>query len=101
MKLIVCRRFTFEAAHSLEKYNGKCRDLHGHSYILYVGAKTGHLEDGIELDTKKLKNIVNSLVVEKLDHKFLNEVLDETPTMEHILQWTFRNYFKNCGFSLC
>ena len=33
------KEFSFEAAHSLEGYDGACREIHGHSYRLFVTIK--------------------------------------------------------------
>ena len=33
------KEFTFEAAHMLEGYDGLCREIHGHSYRLFVTVK--------------------------------------------------------------
>ena len=32
----ITKQFTFEAGHALYGYDGKCKNLHGHSYKLYV-----------------------------------------------------------------
>ena len=33
------KEFTFEAAHALEGYDGLCREIHGHSYRLFVTSR--------------------------------------------------------------
>ena len=75
----------FNAAHklynadwSLEKNEavfGKCanENWHGHNYELYVTIKgEPHAETGFLFDVKKLSEIINASVIEKLDHKNLN-----------------------------
>jgi 6-pyruvoyltetrahydropterin/6-carboxytetrahydropterin synthase len=34
VKIRITKEFDFEAAHALDGYNGKCKDIHGHSYHL-------------------------------------------------------------------
>ena len=69
--------FHFEAAHALNGYDGKCRNIHGHSYELRVTVKGmplnehGNPKNGMVIDFHDLKQIVNQEVVEKLDHSFI------------------------------
>ena len=69
--------FHFEAAHALNDYDGKCRNIHGHSYELRVTVKgmplnePGNPKNGMVIDFHDLKQIVNQEVVEKLDHSFI------------------------------
>ena len=69
--------FHFEAAHALNGYDGKCRNIHGHSYELRVTVKgmplneSGNPKNGMVIDFHDLKQIVNQEVVEKLDHSFI------------------------------
>lgn len=80
--ITISRRFTFEAAHRLEHHEGKCSRLHGHSYKLEVEVGRDNLliigpEHGMVMDFARLEKIVNTTVVERLDHSFLRT--DETP----------------------
>lgn len=69
--------FHFEAAHALNGYDGKCRNIHGHSYELRVTVKGmplnehGNPKNGMVIDFHDLKQIVNQEVVDKLDHAFI------------------------------
>ncbi|MCQ2318055.1 MAG: 6-carboxytetrahydropterin synthase [Bacteroidales bacterium] len=69
--------FHFEAAHALVGYDGKCRNIHGHSYELQVTVKglpidePGNPKNGMVIDFHDLKRIVNEEVVERLDHSFI------------------------------
>lgn len=90
--LTVVKKFEFEAAHHLEDYEGPCANVHGHSYKLYVGVSTvgeglGEGSLGMIVDFKDLKELVTHCVIEPLDHKNLNEVLDCNPTAERIVEW--------------
>ncbi len=69
--------FTFETAHVLYGYDGKCKNLHGHSYRLFVTVKGIPLEDithsknGMLMDFGELKLIVNEEIVSQWDHAVL------------------------------
>lgn len=71
------KEFTFEAAHALDGYDGACREVHGHSYRLYVTVKGEPLTNeanpkcGMVMDFGELKRIVAEQVVHPLDHAFL------------------------------
>lgn len=68
------KTFTFEMAHALFNYDGKCKNIHGHSYKLEVTvigeplAEKGHAADGLIIDFGDLKKIVNTRVVDIFDH---------------------------------
>ncbi len=72
--LRITKEFRFEGAHALPGYDGRCRNIHGHSYILYVTVKgeptngTGSPKDGMVVDFKNLKDIVNEHIIDKFDH---------------------------------
>ena len=69
MKILLTKKFSFEMAHALDGYDGKCANLHGHSYHLDVtveGAPAG--EDGISLDFHTIKELVQRIVVDRFDH---------------------------------
>lgn len=69
--------FRFETAHAIYNYNGKCCNLHGHSYELHVtvsdtGAGDEHIEGaGFVIDFKVLKQLVMESVVDHFDHKVI------------------------------
>ncbi|TWP24694.1 6-carboxytetrahydropterin synthase [Apibacter muscae] len=72
--------FTFETAHALWGYDGKCKNIHGHSYKLYVTIKGNPLEDlnhkknGMVMDFGDLKSIIKKLIIDPLDHAILLNV---------------------------
>ncbi|MDK7373990.1 6-carboxytetrahydropterin synthase [Weeksella virosa] len=78
MKIIrLSKAFTFETAHALYGYDGKCKNIHGHSYKLYVtlkgqpSEKEGDVKLGMVMDFGDLKKIVNKAVVDIFDHAIL------------------------------
>ena len=75
----------FDAAHSLPGYQGKCAQLHGHTYQVEIVVEGEVGEDGFVMDFYQLKNITSG-ALQDLDHSFLNHVLPN-PTAESIAQW--------------
>jgi len=84
--MIIAKHFEWEASHQLpnEEEYGKCRNLHGHTYKMTVEIKGDISNKGWVINFSTLKEIVNRLVVDKYDHKHLNEFF-EIPTAENIL----------------
>jgi len=84
------KSFTFEAAHVLPHHPGKCARLHGHSYRLDV-ALDGPLQAtgpaaGMVEDFEVVSRVVKASVIDALDHRSLNELMDN-PTAENIVVW--------------
>ena len=90
MRLSIAKHFEFEAAHQLpdQELYGKCRNLHGHTYKLTVEI-TGEYnpEEGWIVNFSEVKKIVKEQVIDVLDHKFLNDIIEEITTAENILFW--------------
>ena len=69
--------FYFETAHAIHNYQGKCKNIHGHSYRLEVTVATDASGDdyipapGFVIDFKDLKKIVQSTIVDQFDHKLI------------------------------
>jgi 6-pyruvoyltetrahydropterin/6-carboxytetrahydropterin synthase len=88
--LIVRRSFDFEAAHKLPHHPGKCRELHGHSYRLVVCVdRPVDPDSGMAIDFADLKQIVRTRVVDVLDHKYVNDLIDN-PTAEVMTVWIWQ-----------
>ena len=85
MRLTVSHRF--EAAHRLPLYPGPCFALHGHGYGLRVTveAKTDP-STGMGPDFLELKQVVKREVFDAVDHKYLNDLIDN-PTAENVVRW--------------
>ena len=76
--IAVTKIFRFEMAHALCKYEGACKNIHGHSYVLHVTVASTLTNEkdflpgpGFILDFKVLKKWVNTCVIEKLDHQLV------------------------------
>ncbi|MBS0012258.1 MAG: 6-carboxytetrahydropterin synthase [Bacteroidales bacterium] len=73
----VTREFSFEMAHALWNYDGPCRNVHGHSYRLFVTLAgkpvndPGKPKNGMVIDFVDLKKIVNDKVVSLFDHSVM------------------------------
>ena len=87
--IFVTRRERFCAAHKLSRPDwsdvqneavfGKCSNpnWHGHNYELFVTVKGNvNPETGFLIDLKVMKNIINKYVIDKVDHRNLNEDVD-------------------------
>lgn len=89
MRIRVTKIFTFEMAHALKGYDGLCRNIHGHSYRLYVTVSGEPVIDrssaklGMVMDFGDLKRLVNDVIINKYDHALLlqkgheNQLLSE------------------------
>lgn len=70
----ITKQFNFETGHALYGYDGKCRNVHGHSYKLSVTVigrpitDTSHVKLGMVIDFSDLKKIVKEEIVDKFDH---------------------------------
>ena len=81
----VTKRLEISAAHQLSlDYESKCKNLHGHNWIITVYCRSEELnQEGMVTDFSLVKNIVQ----DQLDHKVLNDVLPFNPTAENIACW--------------
>ena len=70
----ITKIFTFETAHVLYNYDGKCKNMHGHSYKLFVTVKgnpINNLDDhknGMVVDFGDIKKIVKEEIIDLWDH---------------------------------
>lgn len=87
-RVAVTKTFTFDAAHHLHLYEGKCKNLHGHTYRLVISI-SGFVDDvGIAVDFGDIKRIYKEEIEARLDHRYLNEVLPNmNTTAENMIVW--------------
>ncbi|MDP6921743.1 MAG: 6-carboxytetrahydropterin synthase [Lutibacter sp.] len=70
----ITKQFDFETGHALYGYDGKCKNVHGHSYKLFVTvigtpiSDASHVKHGMVIDFSDLKKIVNTEIVNQFDH---------------------------------
>jgi 6-pyruvoyltetrahydropterin/6-carboxytetrahydropterin synthase len=106
----VTKEFHFEMAHALQDYDGPCRNVHGHSYRLFVTISGIPIDDpdnpknGMVIDFADLKKLVKKEIINVFDHSvvvsrnFYNErieifaqvfgnsvVVDYQPTCENLV----------------
>ena len=92
----VTRDFTFEMAHVLRNYDGPCRNVHGHSYRLFVTisgtpvSNTDNPKNGMVIDFGELKNIVLGSIVNQFDHSVVVSADFDRDKMEMMTK-TFGN----------
>ncbi|MDK4536538.1 6-carboxytetrahydropterin synthase QueD [Kingella kingae] len=75
------KEFTFDMAHMLDGHDGKCQNLHGHTYILQVEI-SGNLHEsgakkGMVMDFADLKAVVKTHILDKMDHAFIYDITSE------------------------
>lgn len=91
------KEFSFEAAHALEGYDGPCREIHGHSYRLFVTVKGRPVEDpanpkyGMVMDFGVLKRIVVEEIVSRFDHALVLRGGDREEPWREALRARFCN----------
>ena len=70
----ITKQFNFETGHALYGYDGKCKNVHGHSYKLSVTVIGKPITDnsdvkfGRVIDFTDLKKIVKEEIVDQFDH---------------------------------
>lgn len=98
---VITKSFSFEASHQLDHHDGKCANLHGHSYQLDVELTSSSLREtgsckNMVMDFSTVSAVVKKLVSSHLDHQHLNDtLLTDSPTAEFIAQWCFETLFES------
>ena len=91
------KEFSFESAHALWGYDGKCREVHGHSYRLFVTVKGEPIADptspklGMVMDFGELKAIVAQQITDRLDHSFVMRRTAEAESLAEVMKSQFTN----------
>jgi len=73
-KIRITKQFSFETGHALYGYDGKCKNVHGHSYKLSVTVigtpitDSNNVKFGMVIDFSDLKKIVREEIVDVFDH---------------------------------
>ena len=89
-RVLVSKEFTFDAAHHLHCYEGKCKNLHGHTYRVIFGLSGFVDERGLMMDFGDIKEIWKNEIEIFLDHKYLNETLPPmNTTAENMVVWIY------------
>ena len=93
----------FEAAHQLPDYPGKCARLHGHNWVVEAVVNGRELDKlGMLVDFKTVKKALNN-VLDRYDHRFLNELVPfntgVNPTAENLARIIFTELEDNEAFT--
>lgn len=81
----VKKTLEISAAHNLIlDYESKCKNLHGHNYIVEVFCKSEELnKNGMVVDFTEIKKNVQDV----MDHAYLNDIMNNNPTAENMAKW--------------
>ena len=83
----------FASSHQIVGYDGKCSNMHGHTWKIKVEVKADQVDKiGICFDFKSLKELINT-IVDDLDHQNLNSLepfKDKNPTAENIACYLYQ-----------
>jgi 6-pyruvoyltetrahydropterin/6-carboxytetrahydropterin synthase len=91
-KIRITKQFSFETGHALYGYDGKCKNVHGHSYKLSVTVIGAPIEDrnnvkfGMVIDFTDLKTIVKEEIVDNFDHATVFNETTPHKELAHELQ---------------
>ncbi|WP_303817822.1 6-carboxytetrahydropterin synthase QueD [Actinobacillus minor] len=80
----IAKEFSFDMAHMLDGHDGKCQNLHGHTYKLQVEV-TGNLhldgaKRGMVMDYSDLKALVKQYILDPMDHAFIYDLQSDKET---------------------
>lgn len=88
------KKLEVSAAHNLKlDYESKCENLHGHNWNIVIYLKSEELDsNGMVMDFI----IIKKKIMDRIDHKYLNEVFDFNPTAENIARWVQEELGDKC-----
>lgn len=91
-KIRITKQFSFETGHALYGYDGKCKNVHGHSYKLSVTVigtpilDRDNVKFGMVIDFSDLKKIVREEIVDQFDHATVFNETTPHKDLAHELQ---------------
>ncbi len=91
-KIRLTKQFNFEMAHALWNYNGSCRNVHGHSYTLFVTiigepeSGMNNPKNGMVVDFSDIKKWVKSQIIDDLDHSFIVSADADIKNLKRVTQ---------------
>ena len=92
---VIRKSFRFEASHVLPHHGGKCRRLHGHSWVATLTVASDRLqtagpEQAMVMDFERFDEAMLPLVRDFLDHWYLNDSTGlANPTSENLALWIY------------
>lgn len=97
--MTVSREVSWDMGHRVPNHKSKCRNVHGHRYLMWVTlegeviGQSGVSDEGMVIDFSDIKTIVEGYIDEKLDHGYMgNKALDR-----EMLELLSRNGMKHVG----
>ncbi len=91
---------SYDSAHFLRDYRGKCENLHGHHYVVEAGMAYDDVgEGGMAFDFTEAKRVLRAIAGE-LDHRNINDVEPFTtlePSAENQARWIFEEMRRRLG----
>ena len=84
----IAKEFTFDSAHFLKDYHGKCENLHGHTYRMRVTIEGEPKANGLIMDFADIKKTVNEKIIDIWDHKLINDTLEHA-SVENMCVWAW------------
>ncbi len=106
-RIHVTKEFAFDMAHALQHYEGLCKNIHGHTYRLFVtvagepNTQAGASDEGMVIDFGLLKKIVNENIVHIFDHALVlhqNYPFDEKVTQTKLIRVEYQPTCENLLF---
>lgn len=88
----ITKEITFDSAHMLSDYQGKCNNLHGHTYKLQVVLE-GEISKKTHMlmDFNALKDVLNETVMKNFDHAIIFSGADVREESENeLLKWAIK-----------
>lgn len=89
----------FASAHQLRGYRGKCENLHGHNWQVELSIASDRLDElGMVADFHEIRDVLGQ-VLDRLDHRNLNEVepfQTANPTCEQIARYIYESVRELC-----
>lgn len=96
-RMLVTKEFTFDSAHFLPSYHGKCEAMHGHTYRLQVTVDGPVDAEGMVVDFAVLKKLVKDKVLSVLDHKLINDII-KVASAENMAVWIWNELVDSSEF---
>lgn len=88
--MIVAKEFKWEAAHRIPWHGGKCRHLHGHSYKMIVEFEGEPDHNGIVIDFKDMKKMIEPYI-DLIDHSTI--IAEKDTELKEVFDAKGWNYF--------
>lgn len=91
---------SYDSAHFLRNYKGKCENLHGHHYVVEAGLAYEDVgPGGMAMDFTDAKRVLRAIAGE-LDHNNINDLEPFTtlePSAENQARWIFEEMRRRLG----